>query len=427
MSDRNDAGADDRRMPGPLAGAFDLVGEASRLVAEKAQDAGKFAEGIRENVAPKGDGARDAPIKDDEGTYIVPDPVINRREEGELDALTERYESLTEPGFIEKAGATIAGWIPDEVKDTAQGAVEGLTQQELYNQVMKVMGEGFSAVERVAASASISEEGVLKALNGAYPGERLGSLEEACLLRSYNVAKIAHKGNYQHTIAALLEGGATGAVGFSGIPFNLVLSTFLYYRAVQSIALFYGYDTKNDPSELVIAGEVFSAALAPRGADLGANAGMVGKVMMLAEVATVGQVVKQGWKAMAERGGACLVIAQMRALANGAARKALENAGKAGLEKSVFRNVLTQIGRRLPQKTVERAIPIVGGAIGALFDAGQMQRTLDFADTFYHKRFIVEKELRVRSLVEGIDLDGGFTDDVVEAVTSAPDGKARAD
>lgn len=148
---------------------------------------------------------------------------------------------------------------------------------------------------------------------------------------------------------------------------------------------------------------------------------MVGKVMMLAEAATVSQTVKQGWKAMAERGGACLVIAQMRALANGAARKALEKAGKAGLEKSVFRNVLAQIGRRLPQKTVERAVPVIGGAIGALFDAGQMQGTLDFADTFYHKRFIVEKELRIQSLMEGIDLDYGFTDDVIEAVASTPD------
>ena len=133
---------------------------------------------------------------------------------------------------------------------------------------------------------------------------------------------------------------------------------FLYYRAVQSIALSYGYDVKNDPSELMIASEVLSFAFSPNGADLGGAAGVVGKIMGLAEVATVGQVIKKGWQAMAERGGACLLIAQMRALAYASARKALEKAGKAGLEKSVFRNILEQVGKRLPQKVVQRGVPV---------------------------------------------------------------------
>ena len=111
---------------------------------------------------------------------------------------------------------------------------------------------------------------------------------------------------------------------------------------------------------------------------------------------------------MAQRGGACLLIAQMRALAHASARKALAQTGRAGLEKSVFRNVLEQIGRRLPQKVVQRGVPIVGGVIGALFDAGQMQRVLSMADVFYHKRFLVEKELRVVGLISGVGLDEGF-------------------
>jgi len=60
---------------------------------------------------------------------------------------------------------------------------------------------------------------------------------------------------------AFAEGGATGYFGFAGLPLNLVLSMFLYYRAVQSIAMFYGYDVKHDSAELVIAGEVFMSAL----------------------------------------------------------------------------------------------------------------------------------------------------------------------
>ena len=117
---------------------------------------------------------------------------------------------------------------------------------------------------------------------------------------------------------------------------------------------------------------------------------------------------KKGWAAMAQRGGACLLIAQMRALAHTSARKALAQTGRAGLEKSVFRNVLEQIGRRLPQKVVQRGVPIVGGVIGALFDAGQMQRVLSMADVFYHKRFLVEKELRVVGLISGVGLEEGL-------------------
>ena len=119
---------------------------------------------------------------------------------------------------------------------------------------------------------------------------------------------------------------------------------------------------------------------------------------------------------MAERGGACLLIAQMRALAHASARKALEKAGKAGLERSAFRNILEQVGKRLQQKAVQRGVPISGGLIGALFDTGQMQRTLSIADTFYHKRFLVEKELRVSDLVDHIGLNSEMTDDVAEDV-----------
>lgn len=37
----------------------------------------------------------------------------------------------------------------------------------------------------------------------------------------------------------------------------------------------------------------------------------------------------------------------------------------------------------------------------------------------------LEKELRIQSLVEGVGLDGGFTDAVIEAVTSAAEVKFR--
>ena len=81
----------------------------------------------------------------------------------------------------------------------------------------------------------------------------------------------------------------------------------------------------------------------------------------------------------------------------------------------MFRGVLEQIGRRLPQKVVQRGVPVVGGVIGALFDTGQMQRTLAIADAFYHKRFLVEKELRIMGLAAGIDLESGIGEVAIDS------------
>ena len=423
MDNRNDSRAtelSDRKSPSPdvIKLAQGAAQGAAGFVADAVGGAGNFIEGMLPRGAEETDGSEvshkacEPTVRED---YVAPDPMYDSREMRELSELTERYEKLTEPGILDRAGSAVMGFLPDGVKDLARGAAESLTEQELYTQMMKIVAEGFGTLERYAAAATVSDKDVLASVNKEAE-EHLSSLDELCLLRSYVVARAAQGQNVQHLLLAAVEGAATGAVGFAGIPFNLVLSMFLYYRAVQSIALSYGYDVRNDPSELLIASQVLSFAFSPTGADLGGAAGVVGKIMGIAEVATVGQVVKKGWQAMAERGGACLLIAQMRALAHASARKALEKAGKAGLERSAFRNILEQVGKRLPQKAVQRGVPIIGGLIGALFDTGQMQRTLSIADTFYHKRFLVEKELRVSDLVDHIGLNSEMTDDVAEDV-----------
>ena len=103
---------------------------------------------------------------------------------------------------------------------------------------------------------------------------------------------------------------------------------------------------------------------------------------------------------MVEQSGAALAIAQIRALAHGAARKAVENGGKKALEAGVFKKALTQIGQKMTLETVGKMVPVISAGFGALFDTAQMKRILDFADLFYHKRFIVEKDQRVLALVE---------------------------
>jgi len=129
--------------------------------------------------------------------------------------------------------------------------------------------------------------------------------------------------------------------------------------------------------------------------------GYVGKVMAVVEAEMAKQVVGKGWTAAAQHGGIPLLLTQLRALAHASAKKALANAGEQGLKKTVFSSLFTQIGRRLTQNVIKGAVPVIGGVVGALFDSGVMGRMLDFAEVFYHKRFILEKDLRIRALTEG--------------------------
>jgi hypothetical protein len=80
------------------------------------------------------------------------------------------------------------------------------------------------------------------------------------------------------------------------------------------------------------------------------------------------------------------------------AKKALEKAGKQGLEKAAVSEVFEQIGKKLTQKSIGKAIPYVGAVIGAAIDTAQMVQIIQYAQVFYGKRFILEKESRILAL-----------------------------
>lgn len=375
------------------AKAVNAGAEAVKAGAKKTHQAfgGEYGEIFEGNLAAE------------DGSYIMPDPALDDREFDEIETLAKRYEKLTSPGAIAKASKQIGEAVPAPVKALANKAgkdtLNGLTEQELMSNAIKVAAEGFGELEKQAAKASVSREYVISRINEGKQEQKVSSLSEICLLRAYDVAAVSANERLHHMGIALVEGGSTGAAGFWGLPANLALSMLIYFRAVQSVAMFYGYDVKDDPSELVIASEVFQSALAPK-AKVDAASEYIGKVLVYAEAAAVKQTVKKGWSAMVEQGGAALAIAQIRALAHGAARKAVENGGKKALEAGVFKKALTQIGQKMTLETVGKMVPVIGAGFGALFDTAQMKRILDFADLFYHKRFIVEKDQRARALVE---------------------------
>lgn len=341
-------------------------------------------------------------------TYNIPVPIVDKKELKLLDDLTEQYNKLIQPGKISKIGQKIGEALPEKLKEKGQELTDSIVTQEIYKQAMKLIASGFKVVEEQAAKYTISENKIVNRINNVVVSNDIKTIDEICLVRSYDIAKIVNSARDRQKLAAIIEGGCTGAAGFAGIPFNLVLSTLVYFRAVQSIAMHYGFDVKNDAAELVIASQVFTNALSPMQDNVNNEVGsVIGKVMVMTQATVVKQTAKKTWTDMAAHGGIPLLLAQMRALANKAAQKALENAGKKGLENSIFKEVFEQIGRKLTLKTIQKSVPAVSAICGAFIDTAQISKIMEYADIFYQKRFIMEKEERIYCLIKK---DGGIVD-----------------
>lgn len=81
--------------------------------------------------------------------------------------------------------------------------------------------------------------------------------------------------------------------------------------------------------------------------------------------------------------------------------------------KMVFKEAFEQIGRKLTLKTVQKAVPVVSAVFGALIDTAQMNKVLEYADIFYQKRYILEKESRIMAIIDpySIVIDAEILDD----------------
>ena len=336
---------------------------------------------------------------DNKPTYHIPVPIIDVKEENSMATLTERYEKLCKPTILSKAGKAVSKAIPDSVKKVAKDLGNNISEQELFAQIMRVIAKSFHLIEETAAKYTIPRSTIIKRVNKVVKDNSITSVEEICLARGYVISKLVNDFKTEDLALALAEGAGTGFFGFAGLPFNIVLSMFIYYRAVQSVAMFYGYDVKEEPAELIIASDVFMNAMSPSTANANEISSTIAKIMAFAEAQSLKQAAKKTYAEMIKRGGLSLLVVQLRALANGAAKKALEQAGVKTLENSAFKAVFEQIGKGLGKKSLGKMIPGISAAIGAAFDVTQMNTVITYADVFYNKRFLIEKEARINALV----------------------------
>ena len=335
--------------------------------------------------------------------YEKPNPIVDKREERILEDYHKEYEKLIEPSKlsknIKKVGQGVKAIIPDSVISKYDNAVKVLNNNNVYLDVMKSVSFGFNKIEEIASKYTISEEYILKQINKI--DSRINSIDEICFTRSYNIKKAISNEKMGSLAFAFTQGGVTGFFGVVGIPFNIALSFFIYFRTVQAIAMYYGYDVKNDDSELKIASQVLINSFSPM--QQGQNNSMqqmVNKIMIMSQISVLKDgLKKKSYEQMAKSGGVQLLFDQLKALANSAAKKALNKAGKRGLEKTIFTETLEQIFKNISKKKAANLVPVIGAGIGALMDVATMNRVIEYSEIFYHKRFIMEKESRISELI----------------------------
>lgn len=357
-----------------------------------------------------------------ESITLVPNPILDQKELDKIDQLTIEYEKFHEPGPITKSlskvGDSINQVIPKEIKQYFDGMQKGISEADLMKQALKVVADGYSQVQSRAAQLTVSKNTVLKRITTK--NTQINSYEDICFARGYEIEEALNLKDLEDLVYSAVQGGVTGFLGFPAIPVNIVVSTFLYFRAVQNIALHYGYDVKNDIGELEIASVVMMRALNPNAeAAAGTLSAMIGKMMIMSKTTALKQGLNKSYAEMINKGGVQLIYVQIRALAHKAAQNALDKAGKAGLEKTVYTEMLEQLGKQLSKNAGKKMVPILGGVIGLLFDTAYMARVLKYARIVYHKRFLLEKEQRISyqtdfSVIDDIVVEINETEKVYE-------------
>lgn len=330
------------------------------------------------------------------------EPLLDNRELEMLDKLTKEYEEFVKPGVISNALTTAQNWISDIAPKSIQvimnKAINAASELDMIKKALEHAGKGFLVLQSHASQLTMDKNAIVESLKSS--NKDLERYEQICALRSYNIENVVGNQDYKNLIIAFIEGSVCGAPGLPGVPFNIALSFLIYFRAVQSIALYYGYNIKDEQSELAFAATVTIQSLTPT-AEKSADTlgGLLGKMMFAANLTALkSALTNKTFFEMAQKGGSELLFVQIRALANMAAQKALNKAGKDGIEAGIFKNLLEQVSKYISKETAKKAIPIVGALVGGLSDTYYMNRILKGANMVYHKRFLFEKEQRIKNL-----------------------------
>lgn len=199
------------------------------------------------------------------GRLNLPTPVVDHREAALMKHLAVDYQKFTTPGRVSKGFAEawrrVSQIAPDKLATLLGAATDAAAEAKIVRKAMEYASRGFGELVKHSSRFTLSRDAVLRAIRQA--GLEVAHFDHIPTLRSYKLEPIIQGRRGWSIAGAFAEGAATGAPGLFGVPFNIALSFFLYFRAVQDVALVYGYDVKNDPRELEIASQITLMSLAP--------------------------------------------------------------------------------------------------------------------------------------------------------------------
>lgn len=329
-------------------------------------------------------------------------PIHDPREIMLLQELTDEYEKFRTPGVLTKVSDQVGEYLgsitPDKAKRLVSNSIDAASEMEVIKKAIQFAGQGMQVVQESCAGYLLRKDKILTDLKKE--NSDLEVFEHICCMRSYTIEIVCNRKKNSNLMMALFEGAATGAPGLAGVPFNIALSFLLYFRASQLVALHYGYDIENDPRELEFASNVTITTFSPNIENSADNiSGLITKMMLAGEFTALRTALqKNTYQQMAEAGGAQLLYTQIRALANKAAKTALEKSGKESLEGTMLSSILKILGSHMSREAGKKAIPIIGAVVGGFSDTYYMHRVFKCANLIYHKRFLFEKEQRIALL-----------------------------
>lgn len=188
---------------------------------------------------------------------------------------------------------------------------------------------------------------------------------------------------------AVVEGGVTGALGLPGLVVDVPALVALNLRAIGEYASYCGFDVSTQ-QERLFAMNVLGLASSPTDAS---------KSLALAQLVRIGQDVleRRAWKEIEQHAFVAL----------------LQRIAKA-------------LGIRLTKAKLAQSVPIVGGVVGAGFNAYFTAKVCDAAYYLYRERFLTQKygeEWLSKPVAPAYDMDPGYPEeDMVLGSTDPPEG-----
>ena len=269
--------------------------------------------------------------------------MLDNKEEKDLERLTREYEKFMKPSLISKSTKAIQGAVsnltPEVIKNTFKNGLDTMSETDLWKQVMQMAADGFIVLQGVSSKYTISEKAIIKKLQKI--NHEVGEMEHIKKMKGYEIEKVVNSIDAGTYLATILQSAPTGAAGMAGLPANIVLSIFIQYRTVQLIAMHYGYDIKNSPSEMEYASAVLIEIISKgKISDTGGLNEIIAKMMAEAELTSLRSALsKKTYEQMAIQGGIQQLYVQIRAITNKAALEALNKANSKGIENGFIKKI----------------------------------------------------------------------------------------